>query len=286
VHVEVNGTRLWFDVEGPALVPDASRMVQRPTVVLLHGGPGSWDHSYLKPHFGRLADVAQVIYLDLRDHGRSGRTDPELWSYELCADDIAAFCVALGIDSPIVAGHSMGGFVALHYGVRHPNRLAGLILLSTSGRFDLAEIGDGFRAAAGDEVAALAVRDYAGDAVTPEEWALVFRAFGPNLPGPEERARTLVNRAVNRRGMELMRRHDVLAELGAITCPTLVCVGELDPVTPVSAARRIVGALPPAKARLAIIAGAGHFPWMDAPDALWPILERFIEPIADKQSRG
>jgi pimeloyl-ACP methyl ester carboxylesterase len=280
MHVEVNGTRLWFDIEGAALVPDGSRMAERPTVVLLHGGPGSWDHSYLKPHFGRLADVAQVIYLDLRDHGRSDRTDPGQWNYELCADDVAAFCVALGIESPIVAGHSMGGFVALHYAIRHPARLAGLILLSTSGRFDLDEIGEGFRAVAGNEVAALAVRDYAGDSVTPEEWALVFRAFGPNVPAAEERARTLVNRAVNRRGMELMRRHDVLAELRAITCPTLVCVGELDPVTPVSAARRIVQALPPAKARLAIIAGAGHFPWMDAPESYWPLLSEFVTSVA------
>ena len=44
--MEVNGTRLWFDVDGPALVPDGPAMLERPTVVLLHGGPGSYDHSY------------------------------------------------------------------------------------------------------------------------------------------------------------------------------------------------------------------------------------------------
>jgi len=49
VQVEVAGTRLWFDVDGPALVPDGPRMRRRPTVVLLHGGPGSFDHSYFKP---------------------------------------------------------------------------------------------------------------------------------------------------------------------------------------------------------------------------------------------
>jgi proline iminopeptidase len=45
MRVDVNGTRLWFDVEGPALVPAGPRMHQRPTLVLLHGGPGSFDHS-------------------------------------------------------------------------------------------------------------------------------------------------------------------------------------------------------------------------------------------------
>ena len=70
MQVEVNGTRLWFDVDGPALVPDGPAMRERPTVVLLHGGPGSYDHSYFKPDFAPLARQAQVVYLDLRDHGR------------------------------------------------------------------------------------------------------------------------------------------------------------------------------------------------------------------------
>lgn len=47
MHVDVNGTRLWFDVDGSALVPEGPQMRERPTVVLVHGGPGGWDHSYL-----------------------------------------------------------------------------------------------------------------------------------------------------------------------------------------------------------------------------------------------
>jgi pimeloyl-ACP methyl ester carboxylesterase len=74
MQIEVNGTRLWFDVDGPALVPDGDHMRERPTLVLVHGGPGGYDHSYFKPHFARLTGEAQVVYLDLRDHGRSART--------------------------------------------------------------------------------------------------------------------------------------------------------------------------------------------------------------------
>jgi len=49
MHVQVNGTRLWFDVGSPAVVPDGREMSERPTVVLVHGGPGSYDHSYSNP---------------------------------------------------------------------------------------------------------------------------------------------------------------------------------------------------------------------------------------------
>ena len=68
--VQVNGVRLFFDVEGAGLVPDGPRMREKPTVVLLHGGPG-FDHSIYKPAFSSLADVAQVVFLDHRGNGRS-----------------------------------------------------------------------------------------------------------------------------------------------------------------------------------------------------------------------
>jgi hypothetical protein len=61
MDIDVNGTRLWFDVDGPALVPDGSEMLPRPTLVLVHGVPGVYDHSYFKPDFGALADHAQVV---------------------------------------------------------------------------------------------------------------------------------------------------------------------------------------------------------------------------------
>ena len=128
MHADVNGIRLWFDVDGPSLVPEGHDMRQRPTVVLIHGGPGVYDHSYFKPDFSSLASLAQVVYLDLRGHGRSTWGDTATWSFETCADDIRAFCDATGIDQPIVLGHSMGGPIVLLYGARHPGHAAGLIV--------------------------------------------------------------------------------------------------------------------------------------------------------------
>jgi len=278
MYVEANGTRLWFDVDGPALVPDGPKMRERPTVVLLHGGPGSFDHSYLKPDFERLAQHAQVVYLDLRGHGRSAWGDPADWRFDVCADDVRAFCGALGILRPIVYGHSLGGYVAMLYAARHVGHASALVLQSTNGRFDLDRIVEQFRLLGDDEIAQTVARVYRGDreSVTAAEWARCWRLFGPWVVGDEERARTIVNAALNAPGLALMRHFDVLDQLSRIDCPTLVCVGELDPITPVAAASEIAASLRGGIARLEVIDGAGHFPWKDAPDRYWPLLTRFV----------
>jgi len=278
MHVDVNGARLWFDVEGAGLVQDGREMRQRPTVVLVHGGPGSFDHSYLKPDFTRLAEVAQVVYFDLPGHGRSDWGDPEAWSFELCGDAVRGLCDALGLESPIVCGHSLGGFVAMVYAVRHPGHARGLVLQSTFARFDLDRIEEEFTRRGGEEAGRVARLVYAGEgaSVADEEWDRTWRLIGRWVPGEDELARTIVNREVNRTGGDAMRRFDVVGELGVVDCPVLVCVGELDAITPVSAAREIHAALPAGNARLEIVEDAGHFTWRDAPDRYWPLLEEFV----------
>ncbi len=197
------------------------------------------------PPSPRLTDVAQVVYLDLRDHGRSSWGDPTAWSFEQSADDLVAFCDALDITRPIVLGHSMGGFVAMLAGARHPGHAGGLVLLSTMARFDLARVVEGFRSVAGDEVAELARRSYAGETVSDGEWSRVLAAFGPAIPDRAALDRRIRNVDVGEAGMDHMRRLDLIDELARISCPTLVVVGALDPVTPVDAAREIAGALRP-----------------------------------------
>ena len=278
MHVDVNGTRLWFDVEGLALVPDGPQMRERRTVVLLHGGPGSFDHSYFKPDFTRLSREAQVVYLDLRGHGRSEWGDPAAWSFEVCADDVRAFCDTLGVARPIVYGHSLGGMVAMVYAARHPGHPGALMLNSTTARFDVERMVATFRRLGGDELAETVARVYRGDSppVTAEQWARCWALFGPWVPGQQEKARTIVNTALNPPGLRLLTRFDVLDQLDRIDCPTLVCVGALDPATPVAAAREIVDALPDGCARLEVIEGAGHFLWRDAPERYWPLVEEFV----------
>jgi pimeloyl-ACP methyl ester carboxylesterase len=149
---------------------------------------------------------------------------------------------------------------------------------STHARFDLGRVVEGFRRAGGDEVAAIAQRSYGGDShsVTSDEWARCWKLFGPRVPTDEERARTVVNGELNAPGLERMRGFDVIEPLAGVETPTLVCVGELDPVTPVAAGREIVDALPEGSARLEVVEGAGHFTWKDAPDRYWPLINEFV----------
>jgi len=100
MHVRVNGVRLFFDLEGAKLVPDGPVMREKPTLLLLHGGPGS-DHSIYRPAYSALADIAQIIYLDHRGNGRSEDGPRKGWNLVQWGDDVRAFCDVLGITNPI-----------------------------------------------------------------------------------------------------------------------------------------------------------------------------------------
>jgi pimeloyl-ACP methyl ester carboxylesterase len=161
MYVEVNSARLFFDVEGAGLVPDGPTMRAKPTLLLLHGGPG-FDHTSYKPAFSALADIVQVIYLDHRGNGRSSGDDPATWNLAQWGDDVKAFCDVLGIDNPIVYGASFGGMVALSYATRHPAHPGKLILVSTeaAGHSHLNRRIELFERLGGQEVGELARRRF------------------------------------------------------------------------------------------------------------------------------
>jgi pimeloyl-ACP methyl ester carboxylesterase len=275
MQVEVNGARLWFDVIGSSLVADGPQLQTRPTLVVIHGGPAGYDHSYLRPHLDRLADRAQVVYVDVPGHGRSDHGDSATWSLERCADDLAVFCDQLGIVQPLLFGHSMGGYVALLLALRHPGHAGGLLLQATAARHDVSRIVDGFRTRFGDELADLAARIFGGGTTTIEENRRVLDALGPHRPDDDTYARVIPNPDL-RAATPRLAGFDVVAELHRIEVPTLITVGTLDPVTPVAAAREIADGLPAAPCHLEILDEAGHFPWLDNPDRYWPPLERFV----------
>jgi pimeloyl-ACP methyl ester carboxylesterase len=108
-------------------VPGPSR--NAPTIVLLHALGCT---AYLT-WFGVLAELAKthrVVTLDLRWHGRGIRS-PRFRIAD-CADDVAGVLDALGVDSAIVAGYSLGGVVAQEVWHRHPSKVGGLVLASTA----------------------------------------------------------------------------------------------------------------------------------------------------------
>lgn len=286
MDVCVNGVRLFFDVEGAQLVPDGPVMREKPTLLLLHGGPGS-DHSLLKPAYSALADVAQVIYLDHRGNGRSDDGPKELWTLAQWGDDVRTFCDVLGIANPIVLGVSFGGMVALSYATRHPAHPSKLILISTeaaggSHRDRRVELFERF---GGPEVGALARRRFFENGGHPDQasldqWLkLAFPLYTrtPRDPDVGRRAisRSEVLRWFTRPGGE-SRTFNMVADLHRIQCPTLVLGGEDDPMHPIESQADIAAALPAHLVRFERFANCRHAVVPDARERAIALMRDFI----------
>ena len=278
MRVHVGDIKLWFDVEGSGLVPDGGAMRERPTLLLLHGGPG-FDHTLFKPGYGRLADVAQVIYLDHRGNGRSDRGDPADWRLDVWADDVRAFCDALGIERPIVLGWSFGGMVAMAYAARHPDHPAKLILQSTAAQMDLDRIGEAFRRIGGDEAAEVARVFWTGDAGPEAMLAYATTClplYSPTPQDPAAQTRVQMNVELLMDPGRVMRDMNLLPGLAEVRCPTMVIAGEDDPICPIEAMEDIVDALPAEHVRFERIPKAGHFANDDDPERFFGLVREFV----------
>lgn len=106
--------------------------------LVMHGGLG-FDHTYLHPSLEPLGDTLHLIFYDHRGNGRSGRPDKETMTHVQFAADTDALANHLGFDKMAVIGHSYGGFIALEFALRYPQRLSHLILLDTAPTFNYYE---------------------------------------------------------------------------------------------------------------------------------------------------
>lgn len=283
MQIEVNGCPLYFDVEGAGLVPEAERMRARPTLILLHGGPGA-DHTIHKPAFSALADVAQVVYLDHRGNGRSGQSGPEHWTLAQWADDLYGFCRTLGIERPIVLGTSFGGFVAQAYAVRYPKHPLGLILVSTAARIDFPTIVRAFERRGGPRAGTAAAAYWL--APTSESRAQ-YRTHCLPLYTTAQMPPDWLKRVIIKDDVALhfngpaneMGRMDHRAELACVTCPVLLMAGEEDPMTPPEFADEIAASLTGAQVQFRRFDDAGHGIVGDQPEAFFDSIRTFIRSL-------
>ena len=255
-----DGVRLYVDVDGSGLVPEGPTMVQRPTVVFLHGGPGS-DHSWFKsdPAYD-VTDVAQVIYYDHRGNGRSDPGSRDEWTLDVWADDVVRLCDALGIHKPIVVGESFGGFVAQRYLARHPDHPGRVVLYATSPRLDVDVIAAAFERVGGER-AAVAAREFW---TTGPDAIMDYLQHCMPLYSVDEIDTAVMARAVM--NFEVMGHFQAGEQgtmqlgdgLAAATCPVLVAGGELDPVCPIEMSEEIVAALVNADVTFERIPNASH----------------------------
>jgi proline iminopeptidase len=273
------GVRLFVDIEGAGLVPDGAAMREKPTLVLLHGGPG-YDHSGFKPTFSRLADVAQIVYYDHRGHGRSDRRPATEWTLDTFADDVVRLCDALGVVKPIVLGQSFGGFVAQRYIARHPAHARKVVLSSTSPHLGLDRKLAVFERLGGAEAREVARRFWtAPSAATWAPYNVVCKPHYNTVPPINDDAsqRIVFNEDIlfASAGGE-QQTMNLLPGLAHAQCPVLVMAGALDPVCPLADSQDIAAALPVSLVQLAVFDRSGHGAWRDEPDAAFARLREFI----------
>jgi pimeloyl-ACP methyl ester carboxylesterase len=287
MRVLVNGVRLFFDVEGTKLVPDGPVMREKPTLLLLHGGPG-FDHSIYRPAYSALADIAQIIYLDHRGNGRSEDGPRERWNLAQWGDDVHAFCETLGIVDPVVLGASFGGMVALAYATRHPAHPSKLVLISTEAAGDsyLDRRVALFERFGGPGVGALARRRFLDaenrrDQAEVDAWRkLAFPVYTRTPRDPNIGTRTVGKPEV---GLHWFARPDgeshtfnMFPDLHRIRCPTLVLGGEDDPMHPIESQADIAAALPAHLVQFQRFANCGHAVIPDSPERGMAAIRAFI----------
>ncbi len=102
-----------------------------PPIVFLHGASGNL-HDQMAPLAPMLRDHAELLFVDRPGHGWSARGPQSNKNPAGQADTLAALLQHLGIDRAIIAGHSFGGSIAAAFGVRHPEKTAGLLFLAAA----------------------------------------------------------------------------------------------------------------------------------------------------------
>ena len=211
-----------------------------------------------------LAARYRVINVEVRGHRRS--TAPGPFTLEDLAGDWLAILDREGIGRAFLVGLSMGGMTAMRLALRAPSRVAGMVLIDSNG----------------DE-------EERGKRVQYAVMEAIYRRFGLVGPLAKRVSRLMLGKTTLRRSPEVFEellqtvaRHDraqvphalravfrrgaILDRLSAITCPTLILVGDEDQATPVVKSERLCAAIP--GARLDVVPGVGHLSAMEDPDAI------------------
>jgi 3-oxoadipate enol-lactonase len=238
-------------------------------LVFIHGFP--LDGRMWNAQSTVFSKSCRVIVPDLPGFGRSTSSGP--FTIDSLADDLRAFLAGIDALPCILAGLSMGGYVALSFASRFPGLLRGLVLVDTRAEADSPEgkVNRGkmieLARASGSKAIAEQMFPKLVAPATPERFPCVAAEL-------REIMEACPTETIEHALAAMRDRPDRTSDLSRISIPTLIIVGEQDAITPPAVARSMHDAI--AGRVLEIIPDAGHMAPMEAPDAVNNAIARWI----------
>jgi 3-oxoadipate enol-lactonase len=231
-------------------------------LVLLHGFP--LDHHLWDDVSSLLEDTFDLILPDLRGFGESTTLDAP-YTMDDYASDIAGLLDQLGIQRAAVAGHSMGGYVALAFAKLYPERVSGLALISSQVLADPPDRKEGRYKSAAD----VAEKGIGG---VVEAMTSKFTS-DPRLQAV---ARALMERqqpdAYIGALKAMAERRDSTSLLSTFKFPVVIVHGEADALIPVARAREVKAAIP--DSHFVELKDTGHVPMLESVQETAEALQR------------
>ena len=233
----------------------------------------------VKSALGPLAEDFQVVYFDLRGHGRSDHSSAEFWNMRTWADDLRRLCDALGLRKPVILGSSFGGDVTLTYAALFPDYPGGIILANTTWPLGLPASHRGVRPRrrprGGRHHRAHPHIPPGGSAADAEdlqaEFTRVCYPLYSATPGWAEESRRFLARMIRNPDVAAhydsheVSSFDPWSLLNAVRCPVLVLAGEDYPVCPLPVVEELASQLPAETTRVVTLPGARHTIFRDRP---------------------
>jgi pimeloyl-ACP methyl ester carboxylesterase len=221
------------------------------------------DHTAFQPQFEHFSQAHAVTAVDLRGCGQSDAAE-DGYGIPDFAGDLAQLCEAVGIEKPVVVGHSLGGMIAVELGARYPALPSALVLLDPGPIDSLPEDVKHFEAAAeqlagpgGEDFRRLWVEDMGARDEELARWIVDLTSAVP-LP-----IATAVIRQLNdwngRDAFGLCAVPTLLIRAALGTSPDALRLREIKP-----------------DLQVAITVGAGHFHQLEVPEQVNAMIERFL----------
>lgn len=264
--IRANGVELFYDLAGPEGAPVVAFSNSLGTTLEM------WD-----AQVPALADRYRLLRYDTRGHGRSPAVERAATIDDL-ADDLAGLLDALAIDRGHIVGLSLGGMTAQAFALRHPQRLASLVLMATSAHMPPA---DAWRERA--ELVRAKGMGALVDAVLGRWFTPGFAQREPGKVAPVRERFLQTAPEGYARCCEVIRDIDLRPRLGAIRAPTLILAGAADPATPVAMMEDIRSRIPAAE--LVVVPRAAHLLAIEQAEIVNSHLGAFLDRTSG-QARG